>query len=91
VCDAVKRLLGLLLVIWLRFVVSADSRRVREFTGTLDCLQKTITTEELYGLFNGVQLAVLELVVLRGCHWLLFICMRKLLKTTRQVRLSCVL
>jgi hypothetical protein len=72
-------------------VFCADSGRVREFTGILDCLQKTITTQGLSAMYNGVQLAVLEVVMYRVCHGLLFINSRRLLKTTRSVRLSCIL
>jgi hypothetical protein len=78
-------------VIFLHGVFCADSGRVREFTGIIDCLQKTITTEGLYAVYYGVQVAVLEVVVYRVCHGLLFILPRRLVRTTRSVRLSCIL
>jgi hypothetical protein len=75
----------------LRFVVCADLGRVREFTGIHDCLQRTITEDGLHGLYKGVQLAVLEVVVYRSISVPLSIFLKKFLITALSVRFSCIL
>ena len=59
--------------------VLTDSGKSRQFTGILDCLQKTVTREGLYAPFKGLQLALYELAVCQGLQSVLYVGMSKFL------------
>lgn len=60
---------------------------MREFTGILDCVQKTVTREGLHAPYKGLQLALYELVLYQGCHSALYVCMSKILDSRKGLKM----
>jgi hypothetical protein len=60
---------------------------VREFTGILDCLQKTITREGLRAPYKGLHLALYEIIIYQSCHSLQYVGMSKFLDSRKGLKI----